>query len=102
MSENYFMTEPIRPPDDVYWHFRHLPSYEQVGAECSSHEDSCLYRVRSDRIICRVVEGVEVETIDSIPLKPPAGARAMTGLCWGFRMPISRFYQQIIARSGIK
>jgi hypothetical protein len=90
----------LRPPDDVYWRFRRLPAGKQVGAECTSWEDGCAYRVRSDRVICRVVDGVEVETIDSIPLKLPAGARVMTGVGWGFHMPISTFYQQIIGRSG--
>jgi hypothetical protein len=94
------MANYLRPPDDIYWHFRRLPVARQVGAECTSWEDGCTYRVRSDRVICRVVDGVEVETIDSIPLKLPAGARVMTGVGWGFNMPISTFYQQIIGRSG--
>jgi len=47
-----------------------------------------------------VINGVEVETIDSLPLKLPAGARVMTGVGWGFHMPISTFYQQVIGRSG--
>jgi hypothetical protein len=92
----------IRPPDDVYWHFRRLPLHRQVGAECLSREDSHLYRVRSDRAICRVVDGREAETIDSIPLRLPAGAKIMTGVNWGFHMPISAFYQQIIGPSGIE
>jgi hypothetical protein len=92
----------IRPPDDVYWHFRRLRSDRQVGAECVSNEDGFRYRVREDRVICRVLDGVEVETIDSVPLKLPAGASTLTGAHWGFRMPIATFYQQIIARSGVK
>ena len=87
----------IRPPDDVYWHFRHLPSAKQTGAECLSKEDGCLYRVRADRVICRVTAGVEQETIDSLPLKSPAGAQVLTGVRWGFHMHISTFYQQVIA-----
>ena len=96
------MREILRPPDDVYWHFRRLASDRQVGAECSSKEDGWLYRVSSDRVICRVVQGREEETIDSLPSKPPAGARVCTGVRWGFRMHISTFYQQIIARSGME
>lgn len=96
------MGDYLRPPDDVYWRFRRLPLDKQVGAECTSWEDGCTYRVRGDRVICRVVDGAEVETIDSIPLKPPAGARIMTGVRWGFRLPISTFYQQIIGRSGME
>ena len=92
------MSDPIRPPDDVYWRFRRMPVSRQVGAECLSKEDGCLYRVRADRVICRVVDGVELETIDSIPLKLPAGAHVLTGVGWGFRMPIGTFYQQIIGR----
>jgi len=90
----------IRPPDDVYWHFRRLTSDKQIGAERLSKEDGYLYRVRKDRIICRVVNGMEEETIDSIPSKLPAGAQVLTGVRWGFRMPISTFYQQIIATSA--
>lgn len=86
----------IRPPDDVYWHFRHLPDAKQIGAECLSKEDRFLYRVRPDRLICRVVDGVEQETIDSLPLKSVAGAQVLTGIRWGFRMHISTFYQQVI------
>ena len=96
------MSQTIRPPDDVYWHFRRLPVCQQVGAECRSHEDGYCYRVREDRTICRLVEGKEKETIDSIPLKLPAGARIMTGANWGFHMPISSFYQRIIGLSGAK
>jgi hypothetical protein len=92
----------IRPPDDAYWHFRRLPAHQQVGAECLSREDGHLYRVRADRVICRVVDGAEYETIDSIPNRLPAGARVMTGVNWGLRMPISTFYQEIIAASGSK
>jgi RimJ/RimL family protein N-acetyltransferase len=92
----------IRPPDDVYWHFRRLPLKQQVGAQYTSKEDGNLYRVRHDRVICRVVGGIEQETIDSIPFKLPAGAKVMTGVGWGFRMPISTFYQQIIGPSAIK
>jgi hypothetical protein len=91
----------MRPPDDAYWHFRRLASHKQVGAECISKEDGFRYRVREDRVICRVVEGIEEETIDSIPQKLPAGASTLTGAHWGFRMPIATFYQQIIARSGV-
>ena len=94
------MGDYLRPPDDVYWHFRRLPLHKQVGAECTSWEDGCLYRVSQSRVICRVVDGVEVETIDSLPLKLPAGARVMTGVGWGFHMSISNFYQQVIGRSG--
>ncbi len=90
----------IRPPDDVYWRFRRMPLDRQVGAECVSHEDGCLYRVRADRQICRVVDEVEIETIDSLPLKLPAGAHVLTGVGWGFRMPIGVFYQQIIGKSS--
>jgi hypothetical protein len=96
------MGRSIRPPDDVYWHFRRLAACRQVGAECASREDGYTYRVRADRLICRLVDGEEQETIDSIPLKPPAGAQIMTGVRWGFRMPISVFYQEIIGRSGVK
>ena len=92
----------IRPPDDVYWHFRRLPLDRQVGAECISREDGCLYRVGADRIIYRLVDGMDEATIDSIPFKLPAGAQIMTGVRWGFHMPIAAFYQQIIAPSGAK
>lgn len=92
----------IRPPDDVYWLFRRLPVHRQIGAECTSREDGHLYRVRKDRVICRVVSGKEEETIDSVPFKLPAGARVMTGVNWGFSMPISTYYQQIIGLSGMK
>lgn len=91
----------IRPPDDVYWHFRRLASDKQVGAERISKEDGCRYRVREDRVICRIVKGVEEETIDSIPFKLPAGAQILTGVRWGFRMPIATFYQQVIAPSAV-
>ena len=92
------MSNTIRPPDDVYWHFRRMPVDRQVGAECTSKEDGCLYRVRADRLVCRVVDGVEIGTIDSIPLKLPAGAHVLTGGGWGFKMPIGMFYQQIIGK----
>jgi hypothetical protein len=92
----------IRPPDDVYWHFRRLVTCKQVGAEYRSKEDNFLYRVGEDRMIYRIVAGRELATIDSIPFKPPAGAQIMTGVRWGFHMPISTFYQQIIAPSGAK
>lgn len=92
------MARYLRPPDDIYWHFKRLPSSRQVGAECTSLEDGCLYRVRADRIICRLVDGIEEETIDSLPLRLPAGAKVMTGIGWGFHMPISVFYQEIIAK----
>jgi hypothetical protein len=98
-----YMKIYIRPPDDVYWYFRRLSRAQQVGgAECLSKEDGCLYRLRADRRICRVVEGIEQETIDSIPLCTPAGARVMTGVGWGFHMHISTFYQQIIAHPANK
>jgi hypothetical protein len=92
----------LRPPDDVYWHFRRMKSANQVGAEYISWEDGCLYRVNSERRICRVVDGIEQPTIDSLPARLPAGAHVLTGSGWGFRMHISTFYQQIIARTGIK
>ena len=92
------MSDYIRPPDDVYWRFRRMPVDRQVGAECASREDGYLYRVREDRVICRVVEGEEIGTIDSIPLKLPAGAHVLTGGGWGFHMPIATFYQEIIGR----
>jgi hypothetical protein len=96
------MGSDIRPPDDVYWRFRRMPLEKQVGAECLSKEDGCLYRVRADRLICRVVDGALIETIDSLPLKLPAGAHVLTGANWGFRLPIGTFYQQIIGKSGGK
>jgi hypothetical protein len=92
----------IRPPDDVYWHFRRLTSNKQAGAEWTSKEDGYLYRLRADRVICRVVDNVEFETIDSIPYRLPPGAKVMTGVSWGFRMPIATFYQQVIGPSGTK
>lgn len=69
----------------------------QPGAECLSKEDGCLYRVRTDRVICRVTDGIEEQTIDSLPFKSPAGAKVLTGVGWGFHMHISTFYQQVIA-----
>ncbi len=96
------MNKSIRPPDDVYWHFRRLASCRQVGAEWRSKEDGYFYRVRQDRRICRVVDGEEQETIDSIPLRLPAASKVMTGVGWGFHMPISVFYQQVIGPSGMK
>lgn len=90
----------IRPPDDVYWRFRRLPTHQQVGAECLSREDGYQYRLRADRRICRLVDGQEQETIDSIPLRLPAAAKVMTGVGWGFRMPIAVLYQQVIGPSG--
>ncbi len=92
----------LRPPDDVYWHFRHMKTDSPVGAEYVSHEDGCLYRVSQDRRICRVVDGIEEVTIDSLPARLPAGAHVLTGSGWGFHMHISTFYQQIIARSDRK
>jgi hypothetical protein len=92
----------IRPPDDVYWHFRRMKTDCQVGAEYISHEDGCLYRVNHERQICRVVDGVDQLTIDSLPGRLPAGAHILTGVGWGFRMHISTFYQQIIAKSESK
>lgn len=91
----------IRPPDDVYWHFRRMKTDCQVGAEYVSHEDGNLYRVSQERRICRVVDGCELPTIDSLPARLPAGAHVLTGVGWGFHMHISTFYQQVIARSGI-
>lgn len=93
------MSGYIRPPDDVYWHFRRLPSDQQVSAEWVSLEDGYRYRVRADRRICRINDGEEVETIDSIPIRFPAGAQVLTGVRWGFHMPISIFYQQVIGPS---
>ena len=93
------MSDYIRPPDDVYWHFRRLRIESQVGAEFTSREDGYLYRVNSERRICRVVDGREVVTIDSLPGRYPAGAHVLTGSGWGFKMHISTFYQQVIARS---
>ncbi len=92
------MCNAIRPPDDVYWHFRRMPRDRQAGAEYASKEDGCLYRVRIDRQICRVVNGAEIETIDSLPLRLPAGAHVLTGVSWGFRMPIGVFYREIIGK----
>ena len=92
----------LRPPDDIYWHFRRLKTQDQVGSEYISHEDGCLYRVNLDRRICRVVDGMDEPTIDSLPARLPAGAHVLTGVGWGFRMHISSFYQQIIARSEMK
>ncbi len=92
----------LRPPDDAYWHFRRLKTEKQIGAEYTSHEDGCQYRVNSECRICRVVEGVDLPTIDSLPARLPAGAHVLTGVGWGFRMHISTFYQQVIACSGNK
>jgi hypothetical protein len=89
----------LRAPDDAYWHFRRLKLDRQVGAEYTSWEDGCLYRVNTERRICRVVDGVELPTIDSLPERAAGAARVLTGAGWGFRMHISTFYQQIIARS---
>ena len=96
------MNSYIRPPDDVYWHFRRMKSANQEGAEYISWEDGCLYRVNPERRICRVVDGIEQPTIDSLPARLPAGAHVLTGSGWGFHMHISTFYQQIIARSESK
>jgi hypothetical protein len=92
----------LRPPDDVYWHFRRLKSDCLVGSEYISHEDGCLYRVKPDHRIYRVLCGEEEATIDSLPARLPAGAHVLTGVGWGFRMHISTFYQQVIARSAAK
>lgn len=92
----------LRPPDDVYWHFKRLALSKQVGSEYTSWEDGCLYRVNAERRICQVVGGEEQPTIDSLPLRQLAGARVMNGTGWGFRMHISTFYQQIIARTETK
>jgi len=96
------VSEYLRPPDDVYWHFRRLKTASQVGAEYTSLEDGRLYRVTPDRNICLVVGGIEYATIDSLPGRLPAGAHVLTGVGWGFHMHISTFYQQVIARSGCK
>jgi hypothetical protein len=96
------MTSYIRPPDDVYWHFRRLKTENQIGAEYASWEDGCLYRVNPERRICQVVDGIEHPTIDSLPARLPAGAHVLTGSGWGFHMHISTFYQQVIARSDAK
>jgi hypothetical protein len=96
------MGEYVRPPDDVYWHFRRLKTSCQVGAEFISKEDGCLYRVDVERRICRLQDGQEQLTIDSLPARLPAGAHVLTGSGWGFHMHISTFYQQVIARSGVK
>ncbi len=79
-----------------------MKSGEQVGAEYTSREDGYLYRVNAQRRICRVVQGHDLATIDSLPNRLPAGAHVLTGVGWGFRMHISTFYQQVIARSGAK
>ena len=92
----------LRPPDDVYWHFRRLKTKDQVGAEYISREDGCLYRVNQERKICRITDGQEEVTIDSLPSRLPAGAHVLTGVGWGFHMHISTFYQQIIAQSEKK
>lgn len=92
----------IRPPDDVYWHFRRMKTECQLGAVYTSLEDGFLYRVNAERRICRVVDGIDLPTIDSLPSRLPAGAHVLTGVGWGFRMHISTFYQQVIARSGAK
>ncbi len=96
------MSVYIRPPDDVYWHFKRLKTENQVGAEYASQEDGFLYRVNPEWRICRVVDGQEQATIDTLPIRLPAGAHVLTGAGWGFRMHISTFYQQVIARSGMK
>ncbi len=96
------MTDYLRPPDDVYWHFRRMKTACQVGAEYTSLEDGCLYRVDHERRICLVDCGIERPTIDSLPARLPAGAHVLTGGGWGFHMHISTFYQQVIARSAIK
>ncbi len=90
-----------RAPDDAYWHFRRLKTEHQVGAEYVSREDGCLYRVDAQRHICLVEHGSEIATIDSLPSRLPPGAHVLTGSGWGFRMHISTFYQQVIARSGV-
>jgi len=70
-----------------------------VGAERLSKEDGYLYRVRLDRVICRVVDGQEYETIDSFPLRLLAGTKVMTGANWECHLPISVFYQRVIGPS---
>ncbi len=94
------MSSYLRPPDDVYWHFRRLKTASLAGAEYTSQEDGFLYRVNAERRICRVVDGADLPTIDSLPASYPAGAHVLTGVGWGFHMHISTFYQQVIARSG--
>jgi len=79
-----------------------MKTEDQVGAEYTSREDGCLYRVNPERRICKLVEGRVEATIDSLPARLPAGAHVLTGVGWGFRMHISTFYQQVIARSGAK
>ena len=96
------MNEYLRPPDDVYWHFRRLKTALQVGAVYTSLEDGHLYCINQDRRICRVMDGIEYPTIDSLPGRLPAGAHVLTGVGWGFHMHISTFYQQVIGPSGIK
>jgi hypothetical protein len=49
-----------------------------------------------------VTDGNDEPTIDSLPSRLPAGAHVLTGVGWGFRMHISTFYQQVIARSDAK
>ena len=92
----------LRPPDDVYWHFRRMKTGSLIGAEYTSREDGCLYRVNQERRICRIIDGREEATIDSLPARLPAGAHVLTGSGWGFHMHISTFYQQIIARTDKK
>ena len=79
-----------------------MKTENQVGAEYTSHEDGCLYRVNLERRICRVVDGREEATIDGLPTSLPPGAHVLTGVGWGFHMHISTFYQQVIASSGLK
>jgi hypothetical protein len=79
-----------------------MKTENQVGAEYTSHEDGYVYRVNFERRICRVVNGCEQATIDSLHSRLPPGAHVLTGVGWGFRMHISTFYQQVIARSGMK
>jgi hypothetical protein len=96
------MGDYLRPPDDVYWHFRRMRTENQVGAEYISREDGYVYRVNNNRQICRLVDGQERVTIDSLPSRLPAGAHVLTGVGWGFHMHISTFYQQVIAKSSSK
>jgi len=73
---------------------------KQVGSEYTSWEDGYQYRVSQERRICRVVDGVELPTIDSLPARLPPGAHVLTGAGWGFHMHISTFYHEVIGRSG--
>ena len=58
-SKIYPMDSYMRPPDDVYWHFKRLALSKQVGAEYTSWEDGCTYRVNAERRICRVTPRIK-------------------------------------------